>query len=170
MSGMEDGWKRLVRELQERAEGMGYISLEVQNEDLGTLAQNAWASPTTATLFGNLPPKNFSYDTGSIVYTGTKKARVFMNSIESVLVAGGNQAEAEITNGFNNTQCLSGIMPASSAFGGVIPLDTMCAFEIEPGDTLDAYTRQTSEVGGANVTIVKGVYHVWIYDILDDSL
>jgi len=166
--GMSDGWQRLLRKLEERAEAMAsYISLEVENEDLGTLAQNVWASPTTAILFGNLPPKNFSYNTGNIVYTGTKKIRVDMMSIQSVLVAGGNQGEAEITNGFNGTQCESGRMPASSAFGGVIPLDTVCTFELEPGDTLDSFTRQTSEVGGANVTIVKGVYHVWVVDVLD---
>ena len=167
MSGMEDGWKRLIRELQEKSEANGYISLEVQNEDLGTLALNEWASPTTATLFGGLPPKNFSYETGSIVYTGTKKVRVDMMSVQSVLVAAGNQAEAEISNGFNGVVCQSGRMPASSAFGGVIPLDTVCTFEIEQGDTLDSFTSQTSEAGGANVTIVKGVYHVWVIDVLD---
>lgn len=158
---------RTVRGSLGNESNVGYISLEIENEDLGTLLQDEWASPITATLFGNLPPKNFDYSTGSVVYTGSKKARVEVNFIASITVGGvGNDASAEITNGVDGVQCLSGIMPASSAFGGAIPLDTVCHFEIEQGETLDGFIRQTSQAS-AQVIILKGVYHVKIIDILD---
>lgn len=170
MGSMEDGWKRIIRELQEEdasATYKGYISLVVNSEDLGTVAQNVWVSPTTATLFGSLPPKNFSYETGSIVYTGDRTVRIEVESIQSVTVGGlGNDASAEVTSGVNGAQCIDGIMPASSAFGGVIPLHTTCMFNIEAGDTLDVFIRQTSEVAGANITINNGVYHVKIIDVI----
>lgn len=163
---MEDGWQRVLRELQQEqanATYKGYISLVISNENLGTVAQNVWVSPTTATLFGGLEPLNFSYETGSVVYTGDRPVRIEIESIQSITVGGvGNDATAEVTSGVNGAQCVSGIMPASSAFGGVIPLHTTCMFDIEPNDTLDAFIRQTSEVAGANITIVKGVYHVKI--------
>lgn len=166
---MEDGWKRILREIQEEqanATYKGYISLEITDEDLGILAQNVWASPTTATLFGSQQPLNFDYTTGSIVYTGDKSVKVEVEAIQSVTVGGGVSATAEVSTGVNSVVCTSGIMPASSAFGGVIPLHTTCMFEIDLGDTLDAFIRQTSEAGGANVTINRGVYHVKIIDAL----
>ena len=166
MSIMDDGWKRIVRGLQD-AGYKAYASLEADTEDLGIVAVNTWISPTQVTLFGGLIPKHFSYVDGSLTYTGNKPIRVMVESIQSVIVGGvGNNASAEITNGVNGVPCTSGIMPASSAFDGAIPLHTTCTFDIDPGDTLDTFTRQTSEVAGGNITILRGVYTITTIDTL----
>lgn len=170
MGTMEDGWKRIVRNLADAYNKLlynAYASLEADQEDLGTVAVNTWVSPSNVTLFGGLQPKNFLYGNGSLTYTGTKPIRITVESIQSVTVSGGANATAEITNGVNGVPCTRGIMPASSAFGGAIPLHTTCTFEIQPGDTLDTFTRQTSESGGANITILRGVYTILTVDVLE---
>ena len=166
MSIMEDGWKRIIRKLQD-AGYKAYASLEADIEDLGIVAQDVWISPTQVTLFGGLTPLNFTYGDGSLTYTGNKPIRVLVESIQSIIVGGvGNSATAEITNGVNGVPCTSGIMPASSAFDGAIPLHTSCTFDIDPGDTIDTFTRQTSEALGANITILRGVYTITTIDVL----
>lgn len=170
MSAMEDGWKRIVRRLQDEksdATYKAYASLTAETEDLGNVEVNTWVSPSDISLFGGLAPKNFEYVAGSLKYIGEKPIRVTFESINSITVGGaGNDASAEITNGVNGVPCISGIMPASSAFGGIIPLHTSCVFEIETGDVLDSFVRQTSEAGGANITILKGVYHCRLVDTI----
>ena len=164
---MEDGWKRIIRDLADRdsdATYKGFISLIVEDEDLGTVAIDTWVSPTTATQF-NITPKNFSYATGSVVYTGSKRVLVEVETVQTVTVAGGITAEAEITNGANGAACEDGAMSASGSFGGVIALQTVCRFYIDPDDTVDVFTKQTSVAGGANITIVKGLYHINIIDV-----
>lgn len=169
MSGMEDGWKRILRNLQEEkgdATFKAYASLEADNENLGVVAVDTWISPTNVTLFNGLTPKNFEYGGGTLTYIGDKPIRVTVESIQSITVAGGNDATAEITNGVNGVPSTSGIMPASSAFGGAIPLHTTCTFDIQPNDTIDTFTRQTSEPTGANITILRGVYTISLVDTI----
>lgn len=163
MGCIPDGWQRIIRDLQGQANGVeGYISLKVENEDLGLVLDDTWVSPTGAVQVGN--SKNFSYVDGKIVYTGEPDVLVSLQSYQAVTIAG-LTAEVNGTGGLNGVPCENFAMPASSSFGNVAVADNQCRFEMFTGDTLDAFVKHT-EGGPANVTLTKGVYHVTILDVI----
>lgn len=165
MGSMEDGWKRVIRELVYRSEGMGYASLQSDGELFVNVPINTFVSPSNVTLFNGLSTKVFSYGGGSLTYIGERPCRALVFSTQTLLIDGGNQSSSEITNGKNGIQCTSGIQHSSSAFNGEILQHSECAFDLVNGDTLDVFMNQTSAVGGADIELLHGTYHVLITDV-----
>lgn len=163
MGYIPDGWQRVLRKLEERAQASGYISLNVVSEEIGTVASNTWVSPAGAVQIGDA--KNFEYIEGEIVYTGVKDVLVSVQTYQAISLQGGNTSDVEGTSGLNATPCEDFSMLASSSFGGVAVVVNQCVFNMTHGDTIDVYVKH-HEPTDKIVTLNKAVYHVKVIDVL----
>ena len=157
---MFDGWKRLIRKLED---SRGYISLMVDGEDLGSLEQGIWASPTLGTVIRN--NDKFAYEGGQVVYKGQEDVIVRLNYYQSVELDGVVQATVAGTCGVNSVVDDTYTISNSSTFGGNIDVINEATLEISNGDTIDVFIKQDTQAQ-ANVTIVKGLYHIQIIDVI----